>query len=434
VISDGLLVIVKRDCPTCMIVSPVVATLSSMARATVVSQDDPYFPDEVASVVDDRELELSWQLGIDTVPTLLRMENGSETDRVVGWDRAQWEALSGVSGLGDGLPDRRPGCGSLTTDPRIAETLDVRHRGHLLRSRRVHLSPLEDDFEAMWDRGWTDGLPVVPPTEARVLRMLGGTARSPHEHVAVVPPNLVAVTVEKVAINAVMAGCRPEHLPVVLAAVEAACTDEFNMHGVLATTFSVGPVLIVNGPLARAIGMNSGINVLGQGNRANSAIGRAVQLVVRNIGGGRPGGVDRATLGNPGKFGLAFAEDEQGSPWGPLSAERGLPASASAVTVVAAGGLRSITDQISRTPESLARSLAQGVDGVSSVLIVSPDHGRVFREAGWSRARLREALPGCRDDLLIVYAGGGAGLFSGAMEGWAGGPKGSIPVTREVRP
>src|SRR5207342_3724383 len=121
--------------------------------------------------------------------------------------------------------------------------------------------------------------------------------------------------VEKVAVNAVMAGCKPEYLPVVLACVEAACTDEFNIHGVLATTMPVGPVVIVNGPIRRAIGMNSGVNAFGQGNRANLAIGRALQLVIRNVGGGRPGGIDRATHGNPGKLSFCFAEDEVDSPW-----------------------------------------------------------------------------------------------------------------------
>ena len=129
----------------------------------------------------------------------------------------------------------------------------------------------------------------TPPTEQRVLRMLEGTSMTPDEIVAVVAPDLVEVSVEKVAINAVMAGCLPEHLPWVIAALQAVCTDEFNIHGVLATTMPVGPVLICNGPGTRAVGMNSGVNVFGQGNRANMTIGRAVQLVVRNIGGGRPG-------------------------------------------------------------------------------------------------------------------------------------------------
>ena len=357
----------------------------------------------------------------------------------------------------------------------MAERLEVRFRGGLLRSRRVHLAEMEDDLEAMWDRGWSDGLPVVPPTEARVLAMLHGTRRAPDEVVATVPPNLVPATVEKVAINAVMAGCRPEYLPVVLTAVEAVCTDEFNMHGVLATTWFAGPVMVVNGPISRAIGMNSGINAFGPGNRANATIGRALQLVIRNVGGGRPGEIDRATFGTPGKYSFCFAEDESGSPWESLAVERGVPAGTSAVTVFAGGGIRGIADEQSRTAESLARSFALSLRGaarpkpvyrVDACLVVSPDHGRVFRQAGWSRARLREELagllalpleelifgdggvgerssrpsagpgrPGSDDSgLLLAYAGGPAGLFSAIIEGWVGGSRGSIPVTKEVVP
>ena len=427
--------VVRNDCPTCLTVVPVIEALAAGPGLTLISQDD-HFP--VAASMDDAELDLSWELGIETVPTLLRVEGGREQARVVGWHRRRWEELSGVAGLGDGLPDQRPGCGSRTLDPGVAARLDARHRGHLLRARRVRFSPLEDDFEAMWERGWTDGLPVVPPTEARVLAMLDGSGRAPDEVVAVVPPNLVPVTVEKVAVNAVMAGCRPEYLPLVLASVEAACTDAFNIHGVLATTFSVGPVLIVHGPVAKAVGVHTGINMLGQGHRANSTIGRALQLVIRNVGGGRPGGVDRATLGNPAKMGLCIAEDEEGSLWEPLSRERDVPDGHGAVTVVAAGGPRSIVDQVSRSAQSLAASLARSLTSQDALLIVTPDHGRLFREEGWGRHQLRDALGamtrgGVRDDLLIMYAGGRAGLFSGVLEGWVGGSVGSIPVTVEVR-
>jgi hypothetical protein len=232
--------------------------------------------------------------------------------------------------------------------------------------------------------------------------------------------------------------------------------------------------VIVNGPVTRAVGMNSGINALGQGNRANATIGRALQLVVRNVGGGRPGEIDRATLGNPGKYTFCFAEDEAGSPWEPLHVERGLPSGSSAVTLFAGDGVRGLVDQLSRTPESLAGSLAACIRavphpklalGFDAILVVSPEHARVFREGGWSKARLRDELlallqldgdevvrgaggiaeglpeglagmtvPKFRDDgLLIVHAGGGAGLFSAIIGGWINGPGGSQPVTREVR-
>ena len=190
-------------------------------------------------------------------------------------------------------------------------------------------------------------------------RMLDGTTRAPDEIVAVVAPDLVEVTVEKVAINAVMAGCRPEFLPWVIAALEAVCTDEFNIHGVLATTMPVGPVLICNGPGTRAIGMNSGVNVFGQGNRANLTIGRAVQLIVRNIGGGRPGDVDRAAHGNPGKLSFCFAEDEVGSPFTSLAVSRGFAADVDTVTAFAGEGPRIIVDQLARDADQLANSFAE---------------------------------------------------------------------------
>jgi hypothetical protein len=469
-LPDGLVAIVKHDCPTCVMVEPVMRALPHL---TVFTQDDPSWPSGVR-LEDDTSLDLSYSLQIETVPTLLRVQGGYVVERTEGWSRELWERLTGVDDLGAGLPAFRPGCGSRTLDPGVAEALAVRHGASRLRSRLVELGANEDEHEAMFERGWTDGLPVVPPTQERVLRMLGATHREPDEVVAIVPPDLVECSVEKVAVNAVMAGCRPEYLPVVLTAVEAACTDEFNMHGLLATTWFSGPVIVVNGPIARAIGMNSGVNALGQGNRANATIGRALQLVVRNVGGGKPGGVDRATLGNPGKYTFCFAEDEAGSPWEPMSVERGFAPGASTITLFAGEGPRGVVDQISRTPSSLARSFASALRTVAhpklvlafdAMLIVSPEHGRVFREAGWTKARLREELgrlltipgaeivrgmDGCEEGvpeglagrdlpkfrdggLLIVHAGGKAGLFSAIVGGWASGAVGSQHVSREVR-
>lgn len=476
-LPDGIVAIVKRACPTCELVAPVLAQLASAVPLTVYTQDDPEFPPGV-DAVHDRDLAVSWHNDIDTVPTLLRVEEGKEAERIVGWLRDEWETFTGVGGLGAGLPDWRPGCGSMSVDPDRVDELRVRFSGTPLRSRHIELAAAEDPFEAMFERGLTDGLPVVPPTEARVLAMLEGTTRSPDDVVAVVPPDLVEATLEKVAVNAVMAGCRPEHLPVVLAALEAVCTDTFNMHGVLATTMPVGPILVVNGPIRRQLGMNSGVNVLGQGNRANSSIGRAVQLVVRNLGGGAPGGVDRATHGNPGKLSFCFAEDEEGSPWEPLHASRGVAAERSAVTAYCGEGPRCVVDQKARHPDELVATLAACLRTVhhpklpfvfDAMLVVGPEHARVFAEAGWDRAHvldainarlqlplaeivqgagdMAEGLPHPGEDrldgaipkfrpggLLLVHAGGEAGLFSAIMAGWASGALGSEPVTREITP
>ena len=477
-LPDGFIAVVKRDCPTCALVEPVLVQLESQIPLRVYTQDDPDFPAGISDVVDDTGLERSYHLNIETVPTLIRVAQGEEADRAVGWSRGEWQALTGVDSLGEELPDFRPGCGSRSVEPGVAKTLAARFGDTALAARRIELAPLEDDIESCFERGWTDGLPVVPPTEARVLHMLEGTRRAPDEVVGVIPPNQVACSVEKVAINAVMAGCRPDYLSVVLAAVEAACIDAFCMHGVLATTYFSGPVVIVNGPVARTIGMNAGGNVFGQGNRANATIGRALQLVIRNVGGGRPGGVDRATFGTPGKYTFCFAEREEDSPWESLSVERGYPPGTSTVTLFAGDGVQPVVDQISRAPESLARSFAASlrslahpkmVMGPDAFLVVSPEHCRVFQEAGWSKARLCEELDGLLElpvgelvrgaggiaagmpeqgigdrktvpkfrpgGLHIVRAGGAAGLFSAIIGGWVGsGPKGSQPVTKEIVP
>ena len=323
---DGLVAVVKRDCPTCVMAAPVLGDLARQRGLTVYTQDDPSFPETVPGRIDDTALDVSHRLKIEIVPTLIRFEGGREVGRTYGWDRGEWERLSGIAGLGRDLPEARPGCGAKNVEPGVIERLKIRFNETGLKSRRIEIGEDEDEQEAMFARGWSDGLPLVPPTEERVLRMLDGTSRDPQEVLGLVPPDLAPATVEKIAINAVMAGCKPEYLPVVLAAVEAVLEEQFAMHGVLATTMFVGPVLIVNGPIRRRIGMNAKGNALGQGNRANGAIGRALQLVIRNIGGGRPQEVDRATLGNPGKYTYCFAEDEEGSSWEPLSVERGLEA------------------------------------------------------------------------------------------------------------
>jgi hypothetical protein len=474
-LADGFVAIVKRDCPTCQLVVPVLEQIAAdpATTLTVFTQDDPTFPEGLGPI-DDTALDVSYALDLDTVPTLLRVEHGTEIARIVGWSREQWEQLTGRNDLGDGLPPHRPGCGSRTQDPDLVSARTASHGAAQLRSRRIELGASEDESEAMYERGWSDGLPLVPPTPERVAEMLTGTTRAADDVVAVVPPDLVECTVEKIAVNAVMAGCRPEYLPVVVAAVEAASTEEFNIHGVLATTMPVGPVIVVNGPVGRAIGMNARGNALGQGNRANATIGRALQLVIRNVGGGQPGGVDRATHGNPGKYTFCFAELDDGSPFEPLHVSRGFAPDQSTVTLFAGEGPRVVVDQLSREAPSLARTFAaclrtvahpKTVVGIDAMLVVGPEHARVLRSAGWDRARLREelgallqlpgseivrgaggimegmpeafaetTLPKFRDGgLLLVHAGGGAGLFSAIIGGWAGGAMGSSPVTQEVR-
>jgi hypothetical protein len=358
----------------------------------------------------------------------------------------------------------------------VAERLEAKHKGGTLRSRKIEYAEADDPAELAYARGWTDGLPVTPPTDVRVLAMLKGTARGPGESVGKIPPFLADCTVEKVAINAVMAGCKPEYMPVLLAAIEAALEPVFTLHGVLATTYFSSPVIIVNGPIAKRIGMNSGINALGQGNRANATIGRALNLIVLNVGGGRPGEADRSTLGAPSKYTLCFAEDESDPEWEPLSVARGLPRGASAVTLFQGHGPEAFVDQKSRTPEGLTRSFALSLNKMGhdrltqsarAILVLSPEHYAIYKEAGWDRKRIERALyeatirPGSEliagkdgvgegipasrageqvpkfheDGLMVVRAGGPAGLFSAILPGWlAGRNRTELQlVTKEVK-
>lgn len=471
VLPDGLVVVVKRDCATCVMVAPLLAEFD----CTVYTQDDPTFPESVTALYDD-DLAVSWHHDIEAVPTLIRVVDGVEQERTLGWVADEWRRITGVDSLGSNLPPFRPGCGSLSVDPDRVDALRARFEGGTLRARRIELAEADDDIELMFNRGFSDGLPVVPPTPERVLRMLQGTDRDPQEVVATVPPDLIPVTVEKVAINAVLAGCLPEYLPWVIAGVEAVCTAEFNIHGVLCTTMPVGPVLVCNGPGTAAIGMNGGSNVFGQGNRANLTIGRAVQLVIRNVGGGRPGvgGIDRATHGNPGKLSFCFTERSADSPFDPLSVSRGMSPEQDAITAFAGEGPRCVIDQRVRTPEELANLFAAALFATHSpklhgamgvMVVVGPEHGRILSDAGWDRDRFHSELtarltkPGSDlvvgaggiadgipefaasmpaipkfppDSMLVVYAGGDAGLFSAIIGGWASGALGSAPVTVAV--
>jgi hypothetical protein len=473
-IPDGLVAVVKRDCPTCVLVEPVLRHLAAEATPfTVLTQDDPTFPRDLAGVIDDTALERSFRLGIETVPTLLRIEHGVATARAVGWHRGEWESLTGTRALGLDLPEYQPGCGSRTADPNIADELALRSGAVSFKSRKIEIGDCEDEHDACFNRDWTDGLPVVPPTALRVYRMLQGTRRDPDEVLGRMPPDYEPCTVEKVAINAVMAGCRPDYMPVVIAAVEAALDPSFSLHAVVATTMFIGPIVIVNGPVRKAIGMNCAVNALGQGNRANSTIGRALQLTIRNVGGGKPGGVDRASLGTPCKVGFCFAENEEDSCWEPLSVERGLAPGTSAVTLFAGSGVRGVVDQTSRTPGSLVRSFAAALAGMlhpklyrglDGILVITPEHLRVFRDAGWTKKRFISELmalttvpaedllvgvggmtPGVptsecgktvskfrENGLYVVHAGGMAGLFSGILDGWYPNASSAI-TTKEVR-
>jgi len=259
-----------------------------------------------------------------------------------------------------------------------------------------------DRFQAwLMERGWGDGLPAIPPTRERVAAMFAGTRRKPDEVVAVLVPRLGRATVEAVAANAVMAGALPEHLSVILAAVEAVADPSFNLQAVQTTTHPCSPLCIVNGPIARRLGINAAGNVFGQGSRANAGIGRALRLTLQNVGGARPGKEDRATHGHPGKYAYCVAENEAASPWEPLSVERGFSSEDSTVTVCGSEGPHNINDHGSTTAEGIVTTVAGTAAiagsnnlylGGEPLIVLGPEHAATVAASGWSKKDFKRAL------------------------------------------
>jgi hypothetical protein len=339
-----------------------------------------------------------------------------------------------------------------------------------LRSAAYDVADAVEANELFQENGWTDGLPIVPPTEASVRRCLEAARLAPDDVVGTEPVRRRRLTAEKVAIAAVMAGCLPEYAPVVVAIVRAMCEPEFGLHGTTASTGGSAPFVVVNGPIRRAIGMNATHNVLANGSRANATIGRTIRLLIINVLGGIPGRLDRSTLGHPGKFTFCIAEDEEGSPWPPLAAERGLVSGASAVTVMAAESPHQIMNEWTRDPREIldtyaaairSNMLTYSIWAGPYALVVPKQHRDVMSAAGWTRRDVREyvhetarvtrrewrgagkAAVAARqdedriytalrspDDLLVVAAGGPAGGFGAVVPPWYGAK--SLAVTAPV--
>lgn len=249
--------------------------------------------------------------------------------------------------------------------------------------------------EELYRRNLTDGLPVIPPTRERVERMLAGIDRGPEEVVGVIPPRYGDATIETIATNAVMAGCRPEYMPVLVTAIEAMTEDEFNLYGVNATTHPVAPMLLVNGPIVDELNINYGYNVFGQGWRANSTIGRAIRLLLVNVGGGRPGDMDRATHGHPGKFSYCLAENERKTPWDPYHVARGFDEDQSTVTVFAGEAPHEINDHVSEDGDGILTVAADVLATMGNnnayvthgevVVVFGPEHAETVARDGFSR-------------------------------------------------
>ncbi len=467
--GSALLLFVSEECPTCVLtlnrLAPVVSELSAAGVRVAAVFEDPV---EVAARVARRTefaglvlsepapYEVSRAYSLASLPTAVLVDrSGVEVGRVVGWDAAGLRTLLSVP-ITDEPPLRKPGCAAKNTyDPDELRLLD----GAGL-----------DELEDMFDRGWSDGLPVVPPTVERVDAMLGG--RDAARLLGEMAPAMASVTLQRVAACAVLAGCRPEYFPVVVAAVEAVLEPAFNVGGQAVTTQPCGQVVVVNGPVRDAIGLNGSVGALGPGWRPNMTIGRALRLVVSLTGGGFPGRLDRSTLGNPGKVAMCFAEDEEVSPWQSLHVSRGFAADASVVTVVGADAPLSISDHRSTGASELARVLGEAAAatwspnwwplGGVSLFVICPEHARSFSEWGWSKERVREAMFSAvvrpagslrwgettplvlasgdgapihkwtsPEDIMLVVAGGEAGRYSAVFGPCLG--MNTEPISKEVQ-
>lgn len=332
------------------------------------------------------------------------------------------------------------------------------------RSSFDDIAAIQEHFHAS---GWSDGLPIVPPTPDAVAACLDWALLDPDELIGVEPVRQRAVTAEKVAINAVMAGCLPMHFPVVVTAVTAMLAEPFLLHGATASTGGCGVLVIVNGPIRNEIGMSSGFNAVGPSDRASTCIGRAVRLVLGNLLEVRPGEVDRSTLGHPGKISFCIAEDEEGTPWQSLAGERTGDPNASAVTVMSAMGPRQIMNEWTTDPAEIldtfvaeirANMRHYSIWAGNYAVVVPPQLRAHFDVAGWSKADVREyvfehariqrsewadvgkanavAGKGDReyaaltkpDDLLVIAAGGPAGGFGAVIPPWLGAKSNAVTV------
>jgi hypothetical protein len=345
---------------------------------------------------------------------------------------------------------------------------------------RIHLPDAWAAIEHFFQQEWSDGLPVVPPTAPLVRAMLEAVARDPAEVVGHVPPRFGPATVESLAVHAVLAGCQPAYFPVVLAAVEAMLEPRFGLHGVIATTHVSTPLLIVNGPITRDLNINAGYNLFGQGWRANATIGRAIRLIIGNLGGGLPGGTDQSTLGHPGKYTYCIAENETVSPWEPLHVERGFAPEESTVTVLAAAAPYSMSDFFNNTALGIMRTFADSMANMGStnmyrggelLVVIGPEHAHDIATDGWAKTDIkyylyeyarklysearrggmyseevrRELWPRWIDysreevmiplvrtpDEILVIVGGGAGRHSAWVSGW-GNVDRSRTVTKKI--
>jgi len=488
-----LLAILQTDCPTCRLIAPY---LNKFPNITAVSQDAEEPTRDFARQMDvrfpldrDPDFEISKRLGVITVPTLYVLD---EQDRIVrqepGFDKQILNEIAALFGYApvatpyDGAPAMKPGCMSrhleAQTEDAAAAALNL-HATCGERASRIDLPDSEDPYEYCF-REFHDALPVIPPTQARVERMLRASGRDPQEVIARIPPCYGEATVEKIAANAVMAGCVPQMMRVLIPLVRAVADERFNAHGVQATTHFAAPLIIVNGPVRRELGFHCRQNVFSNVGRANSTLGRALQLILLNLGGARPDGIDMSALGNPGKFSYCIAENEEENPWQPLQVNQGLEREQSAVTLFAAEPPHGVSEHNARTARGVLKAVSYALAtvwsyrncmGFEAVVALGPEHVRTIHRDGWTKQNVREFLfentgvpLRCYDDgepgegvaqrgsyqqiaidgepcyrkfrapesIKIVVTGGTAGKFSAVLGSWSAGPRGSQMVTYPV--
>jgi hypothetical protein len=352
------------------------------------------------------------------------------------------------------------------------------------RASRIELPAGVDPDDYCREQGFGDPLPVVPPTAERVERFLAATTHEPDEVIALVPPNYGMATVEKIAANAAMAGCPPELIRVLVPLVRAVCDEAFNIHGIQATTHFAAPLILINGPVRKELGFHSAKNVFSNVARANSTLGRALQLILSNIGGARAdeSGIDMSALGNPGKFSYCIAENEEENPWEPFHVTRGFKAEQSTLTLLAAEPPTAVSEHNTKDPIEILRAIAHPLRNVwtrracmivDAMVVLGPEHVKTLHQGGLTKNDVREWLfnntgipqseytaesaKGCEgvqfapmygkveidgipcyrkfrapESIHIVVAGGTAGKFSAVIGSWVTGPRGSQLVTYPI--
>jgi len=493
--KKAVLVFFETDCPTCQLALPYLNALKKDSIQVIgLSQDDEASTREFVRQLQisypveiDRELKITRAYDPQSVPTLYLLDEHGQVQRtLVGFDKKGLNELAASLGHGpiapadDGAPAWKPGCSSRHLEP---EAPGASSNAPLLRrtaepASRIALVDTEDAFEYCY-RKFGDALPVVPPTVEKVEAMVKASGLPPEMVIARVPPVYGEATVEKIAANAVMAGCIPEMMRVLLPLVRAACDERFNIHGVQATTHFAAPLVMINGPVRHELGFWSKQNVFSNVARANSTLGRAFQLILLNIGGGRPDGIDMSALGNSGKFSFCIAENEEENPWEPFHVTRGLRREQSALSLFAAEPPRGVSEHTAPAGRTVLETISFALATVWSyrmclmpeaIVVLCPEHVKTIARDGFSKEEARQYLfentgvpvrhydaeraEGTQlaanykeitvrgekcyqkfrspEHIHIIVAGGTAGKFSAVLGSWATGPTGSQMVTYPI--